>query len=429
MAEGATEGVPPTMRFFFPDDGVVPSMADGSFVSLPASWSVESAAGTENRYAAPPQPQRLESVREAVTESVGEEATHTVARSGATLTVVASGPTRIAPVDRTPVKSVPCENTSSSAMEHECSLAEALAAAPSSLGLLSDEESQRTAAPLSRFSDAEETKPDDMPARFVADHSYPQPEMLDGSIARGVAEVEAMVTLTHSRQPSQRVPPASLPHSSHLPDGAPAAAVVPATPSLPRKPPTPLTPPPSVPCRPEAPLPIRMPGSDATSVALRKAIEEAEEVWTHGLDTECISNPEGRSAETGMSSISTTSSSSSDAVFFAEVTQLQQQAARLTEDSARSAASLQALTSGLLRILGPHAALSSLVGEQYSKTPLVHLSWFLIAVLEGLLNNNADADDEGGAALKQIEVAEKQPAAPRPCSDAAEIGSSGGHAV
>ncbi|GET91952.1 hypothetical protein, conserved [Leishmania tarentolae] len=158
-------------------------------------------------------------------------------------------------------------------------------------------------------------------------------------------------------------------------------------------------------------------GSDGTSVALRKAIGEAEEVWAHGIDMESITCPDGRNAGTDMSSSCPTPSASSDAVFFAEVAQLHQQTARLTEESARSAASLQTLTTDLLRILGPHAALSSLAGEQYAGTPLVHLPWALVEVLEGLLHNDTDAKEK----------AEEQPVAPRLSSDGAEIGSSGDH--
>ncbi|CBZ30002.1 conserved hypothetical protein [Leishmania mexicana MHOM/GT/2001/U1103] len=417
-AESTGKGVLPALGFFFPEDQVAPAAAGGSFIPPPASWYVESAAGAGNKYAPPQvQPQSAEAVREAVTMSKGKEAPHTVAQPSAALTVLRSDPTHIAPVDQTPVKRLPCEHASSSEIDHECSLAAALAAAPSSLGLLSDEESQRTAVPLSRISDAEEAKSDETSTSLVADNSCPEPEACDSSSAQGVAEEDAVPASTHSRQPPPRVPLASPPRSSHSTGAAPADAVFTPTPASPRKPPAPLTPSTSTPYRPEAPMLIGPTGSDATSVALRKAIGEAEEVWAHAVDMESITCPVARNGEMGMSSSGTTPSSSSDAVFFAEVAQLQQQTARLTEESARSATSLQALTSDLLRILGPHAALSSLAGEQYAGTPLVHLPWALIAVLEGLLNNDADAEER----------AEGQPVAPRPSSDGAEIDSSGDH--
>lgn len=417
-ADSTGKGVLPALGFFFPEDQVAPAAAGGSLIPPPTSWCVESAAGADNKHSPlQVQPQNPAAVRETVARLKGNEAAHTVAQPGAALTVLKSDPTHIAPVDQAPVKRLPCEHASSSAIDHECSLAAALAAAPSSLGLLSDEESQRTTVPLSLTSDAEEAKCDEAPTRLVADNSCPEPEACDSSVTQGVAEEDAMPAPNHSRQPPPRVPVASLPRSSHPPGAAPAGAVVTPTPPSPRQPPAPLTTSTSTPYRPEAPMLIGPAGHDATSVALRKAIGEAEEVWAHRLEMESITCPERRNAEMGMPCSGSTPSSSSDAVFLAEMAQLQQQTAQLTEESARSATSLQALTSDLLRILGPHAALSSLAGEQYAGTPLVHLPWALIAVLEGLLNNDADAEEK----------AEGQLVAPRPSSDGAESGSSGGH--
>ncbi|TPP55491.1 hypothetical protein CGC20_10425 [Leishmania donovani] len=419
VADSTGKGVLPALGFFFPEYQVAPAATGGSFIPPSTSWCVESAAGAGNRYSPPQvQPQNPEAVREAAARFKVDEAAHTVAQPGAALTVLKPDPTHIAPADQAPLKRLPCEHASSSAIDHECSLAAALAAAPSSLGLLLDEESQRTTVPLSSTSDAEEAKCDETSPRLVSDNSCPNPEACDSSVAQGVAEEDAMPVPTHSGQPPPRAPVGSLPRSSHPPGAALAGAVATPTPPSPRQPPAPLTPSTSTPYRPEAPMLMGPAGRDATSVALSKAIAEAEEMWAHGLDMESITCPEGPNEEMGMSSFGSTPSSSSDAVFFAEVAQLQQQTARLTEESARSATSLQALTSDLLRIVGPHAALSRLAGEQYAGTPLVHLPWALIAVLEGLLNNDAAE-----------EKAEGQLVAPRPSSDGAEIGSSGGHDV
>jgi hypothetical protein len=86
--------------------------------------------------------------------------------------------------------------------------------------------------------------------------------------------------------------------------------------------------------------------------------------------------------------------STSDAVFFADVAQLLKQAARLSDETAKSAALFQAQTGDLLRLLGPHAGLAGLVGEGYAATPVVHLAPFLISLLENLLKDDSDTEVE-----------------------------------
>ncbi|KAG5469826.1 hypothetical protein CUR178_01966 [Leishmania enriettii] len=425
VAESAGEDVVPTMSFFFPSDHIEPTVAGSSFLLPPASPSVDPATGAENRCAPLPlQAKSPEAVEDGAEESAGEEAAHIGARPGAALAVVKSAPHRASPVRETPLATLPCEEASSSAMNHERSLAAAMAAAPPSSVLLSIEESQLTAAQVFRSSDVEDTKLDETLTRAAADHCCLGAEALASSVARGVSKEEATPAPAQCQQTPPRAPPTSLPRSSHPPGAALVGGGAPPVPPSPRKPSAPLTPLTSAPKQLQAPLPTGMACRDATSAALRKAMAEAEEVWTDRLGMDGITGSEGRNSEAGVSSTGSTPSSSSDAVFFAEVAQLQQQTARLTEDSARSAASLQALTSDLLRILGPHAALSSLVGEQYARTPLVHLPWALIALLEELLSNDADAEEDGGDALARAKEADHRLAVPRPSSEAAEMGSS-----
>ncbi|KPA81124.1 hypothetical protein ABB37_04474 [Leptomonas pyrrhocoris] len=94
----------------------------------------------------------------------------------------------------------------------------------------------------------------------------------------------------------------------------------------------------------------------------------------------------------------------SDAVFFAEVAQLQKQSARLSEETAKSAAVFQSQTGDLLRLLGPHTGLAGFLGEAYAATPVVHLAPFLISLLEGLLQDDTDAEDDDEAPENEAEL-------------------------
>lgn len=86
----------------------------------------------------------------------------------------------------------------------------------------------------------------------------------------------------------------------------------------------------------------------------------------------------------------------SDAVFFAEAAQLLRESSRLSEEVAQSAASFQTQTGDLLRMLGPHAGLASLLGEKYTATPLVHLMPLLMDQLEALLASEEDEEEPQG---------------------------------
>ncbi|KAG5469481.1 hypothetical protein LSCM1_02702 [Leishmania martiniquensis] len=424
LVNSADAGVVPDLNFLVPDDQAAATVARGAFILPPTSRAVDSAAGAENKCAPPLlQAKRPEAAAEGVEDSAGDEAAHIGARPGVTLAAVKSAPPHhVPPVGEATLETLPHEDASS-AMDHEPSLAAALAAAPPSSDLLSAEVSQQTAALASCFSE-EDAKRDEAPVRSAADRHYPEMEAFARRLARGMTDEEAMPAPAHTHQFPSSAPAAPLARSSHPPGAASAGKAAPPTPPSPRTPPTPLVPPLSTAYRPQAPLPTGIACSDATSVALQKAMAEAEEVCVRGLDMEGINGVEGHSAEMGAPSTGSISSSS-DAAFFAQVAQLQQQTARLTEDSAQSAAALQALTTDLLRILGPHAALSSLAGEQYAKTPLVHLQRALIVLLEGLVGNAEDAVEDGGDALTGEKEGKCQPAVSCPSSADAEIGSSG----
>ncbi|KPI89493.1 hypothetical protein ABL78_1369 [Leptomonas seymouri] len=90
----------------------------------------------------------------------------------------------------------------------------------------------------------------------------------------------------------------------------------------------------------------------------------------------------------------------SDAVFFAEAAQLQRQSARLSEETAKSAALFQSQTSDFLCLLSPHAGLAGCVGEAYAATPVVHLMPFVISVLEDLLKEDPEGEAEEGRAAE-----------------------------
>ncbi|KAG5495170.1 hypothetical protein JKF63_02225 [Porcisia hertigi] len=430
------ENALPTRSFSPQDDQVASALANDSFVSHSTAWGLESATANEKRYAPlPPQVQQPEALMEAVAESEGGKTTRTVPQQGASLMTLKSSEANASPVDQAPVKKLPREHISSSAMNQTRSLAAALAAAPSPPGLLAGEEAQRKVAPALLPNNVEETEGDGAKARLAADYIHPESAAFDDSIRRNMAEEEATAAPVHSRPSSSPgKPPVSLLRGSYSPGVAEttAPAVTPTPQLSPSRALVPLRPLLSTSYRPQPSVPIEMASGDATGMALRKAMSEAEEVWAHGLDMGWINSSEAHKAEAGMSTTDFASSSSSDAVFFSEAARLQQQAVQLGEESAQSTASLQALTSDLLRILGPHAALSSLVGEQYATTPLVHLPWALIEVLEGLLKSDTSSEEEvgeGGGAVTETERAEKPSAAPPPSSDSAAVGCNSSHDV